>query len=99
MDEIVCRLICRYSDQHRYRPAGSPVITETLKDGRLRIRGANIGGQGVRETDIPKSPAQIEHERQKLKEEAAKVAREKVMERRNKVRDKKQARKAAKRDP
>jgi len=30
----------RYSKQHKYRPAASPVITETLKDGRIRIKGA-----------------------------------------------------------
>ncbi|KIY52221.1 hypothetical protein FISHEDRAFT_56186 [Fistulina hepatica ATCC 64428] len=30
----------RYSKEFKYRPAASPIITETLKDGRLRIRGA-----------------------------------------------------------
>ncbi|KAJ3825434.1 hypothetical protein EV361DRAFT_583585 [Lentinula raphanica] len=30
----------RYSAEHKFRPAASPIITETLKDGRLRIRGA-----------------------------------------------------------
>ncbi|KAF5344814.1 hypothetical protein D9756_011089 [Leucocoprinus leucothites] len=30
----------RYSKEHKFRPAASPVITETLKDGRTRIRGA-----------------------------------------------------------
>ncbi|KAJ3799390.1 hypothetical protein GGU11DRAFT_807510 [Lentinula aff. detonsa] len=30
----------RYSTEHKYRPAASPIITETLSDGRLRIRGA-----------------------------------------------------------
>ncbi|KAN0133965.1 hypothetical protein V8E53_008183 [Lactarius tabidus] len=30
----------RYSKQHKYRPAASPIITEILKDGRTRIRGA-----------------------------------------------------------
>ena len=29
----------RYSKEHKFRPAASPVITETLKDGRTRIRG------------------------------------------------------------
>ncbi|RXW15152.1 hypothetical protein EST38_g10701 [Candolleomyces aberdarensis] len=29
-----------YSKEHKYRPAASPVITETLKDGRIRLRGA-----------------------------------------------------------
>jgi hypothetical protein len=39
----------RYSEEFKYRPAASPVITETLKDGRLRIRGASVGALGVRE--------------------------------------------------
>ncbi|KAG6875918.1 hypothetical protein C0993_006822 [Termitomyces sp. T159_Od127] len=30
----------RYSKEHKFRPAASPVITETLKDGRVRLRGA-----------------------------------------------------------
>jgi len=30
----------RYSNQHKYRPAASPIVTETLKDGRKRVRGA-----------------------------------------------------------
>ncbi|KAI0268700.1 hypothetical protein BC834DRAFT_820923 [Gloeopeniophorella convolvens] len=30
----------RYSAQHKYRPAASPIITERLKDGRMRVRGA-----------------------------------------------------------
>jgi len=30
----------RYSKEFKYRPAASPIITETLKDGRIRIRGA-----------------------------------------------------------
>ncbi|KAJ7510640.1 hypothetical protein B0H11DRAFT_1955584 [Mycena galericulata] len=30
----------RYSKEFKYRPAASPIITETLKDGRLRVRGA-----------------------------------------------------------
>ncbi|KAI0256102.1 hypothetical protein BJV78DRAFT_1112551, partial [Lactifluus subvellereus] len=30
----------RYSKQYKYRPAASPVISEKLKDGRTRIRGA-----------------------------------------------------------
>ncbi|EAU83858.1 hypothetical protein CC1G_09527 [Coprinopsis cinerea okayama7 len=31
----------RYSKEYKYRPAASPIITETLKDGRIRIRGAS----------------------------------------------------------
>ncbi|KAG5652385.1 hypothetical protein H0H81_005181 [Sphagnurus paluster] len=30
----------RYSKDHKFRPAASPIITETLKDGRIRIHGA-----------------------------------------------------------
>jgi hypothetical protein len=30
----------RYSKQHKYRPAASPVIYENLKDGKTRVRGA-----------------------------------------------------------
>ncbi|KAJ8083421.1 hypothetical protein AAF712_011875 [Marasmius tenuissimus] len=30
----------RYSKEFKYRPAASPIITETMKDGRLRVRGA-----------------------------------------------------------
>ncbi|KAJ8463463.1 hypothetical protein ONZ45_g17572 [Pleurotus djamor] len=29
----------RYSKEFKYRPAASPIITETLKDGRIRLRG------------------------------------------------------------
>ncbi|KAH9961350.1 hypothetical protein BC827DRAFT_1103660, partial [Russula dissimulans] len=31
----------RYSKQHKYRPAASPVLYEQLKDGRIRVRGAS----------------------------------------------------------
>ena len=43
MDSIVYSFtisIHRYSKEHKFRPAASPIITETLKDGRTRIRGA-----------------------------------------------------------
>ncbi|KAF7343081.1 Casein kinase I isoform alpha [Mycena venus] len=30
----------RYSKEFKYRPAASPIVTETLKDGRIRVRGA-----------------------------------------------------------
>ncbi|KAF8157241.1 hypothetical protein B0H34DRAFT_798537 [Crassisporium funariophilum] len=30
----------RYSKEYKFRPAASPIITETLKDGRIRLRGA-----------------------------------------------------------
>lgn len=48
----------------------------------------------MRETDIPKTPAQVAYELNKKKEEAAQVARDKMLERRQKVREKKKARKA-----
>jgi len=30
----------RYSQEYQFRPAASPVVTERLKDGRVRLRGA-----------------------------------------------------------
>ncbi|KAK7678585.1 hypothetical protein QCA50_018457 [Cerrena zonata] len=30
----------RYSKDYKFRPAASPIITERLKDGRTRVRGA-----------------------------------------------------------
>ncbi|KAH9930079.1 uncharacterized protein B0H18DRAFT_995140 [Fomitopsis serialis] len=30
----------RYSAEYKYRPAASPILTEILKDGRTRLRGA-----------------------------------------------------------
>ncbi|CAL1715850.1 unnamed protein product [Somion occarium] len=30
----------RYSKDYKFRPAASPIITEKLKDGRMRVRGA-----------------------------------------------------------
>lgn len=30
----------RYSNEYKYRPAASPIITETLIDGRTKLRGA-----------------------------------------------------------
>ncbi|KAJ7629008.1 hypothetical protein FB45DRAFT_1059634 [Roridomyces roridus] len=30
----------RYSKEFKFRPAASPVITQTLKDGRVRVHGA-----------------------------------------------------------
>ncbi|KAF8881765.1 hypothetical protein BD779DRAFT_1388625, partial [Infundibulicybe gibba] len=35
----------RYSKEYKFRPAASPVITETLKDGRVRVRGAPPTGR------------------------------------------------------
>ncbi|KAH9933565.1 uncharacterized protein BXZ73DRAFT_46328 [Epithele typhae] len=30
----------RYSNEFKFRPAASPVVTEKMKDGRTRVRGA-----------------------------------------------------------
>ena len=68
----------RYSEEFRYRPAASPVITEYLKDGRIRLRGASPGGIGVREEDMPKTPAQKAAEEKKRMKEARKAAKEKL---------------------
>ena len=32
---------CRYSADYKYRPAASPIVTEYLDDGTIRLRGAN----------------------------------------------------------
>ncbi|WVQ73048.1 hypothetical protein IAR50_002611 [Cryptococcus sp. DSM 104548] len=68
----------RYSDEYKYRPAASPVITEYLKDGRIRLRGASIGGVGVKEEDIPLTPAQKERKDKERREEAKNAARVKM---------------------
>jgi len=39
-DRVLTTFPRRYSKQHKFRPAASPIVTETLKDGRTRIRGA-----------------------------------------------------------
>ncbi|KAL7418501.1 hypothetical protein Q5752_006959 [Cryptotrichosporon argae] len=69
----------RYSDEFKYRPAASPVITEYLKDGRMRIRGASVGSLGVREEDKPKTEGQKRHE-EKLRKEAEKKRRAEARE-------------------
>jgi len=71
-------VVHRYSDEFRYRPAASPVITEYLKDGRIRLRGASVGGIGVREEDVPKSKAQREFEERGRVEEAREAAKRKL---------------------
>jgi len=67
-----------YSDEFKYRPAASPVITEYLKDGRIRIRGASLGGIGVREEDIPKTPEQKKADEEKRMAEAREIAKKKL---------------------
>ncbi|KAL1412695.1 hypothetical protein Q8F55_000442 [Vanrija albida] len=67
----------RYSDEFKYRPAASPIITEHLKDGRIRIRGATPGGVGVRAEDMPKTPEQRAYELRVKKEEALEAAKQK----------------------
>ena len=68
----------RYSEEFKYRPAASPVITEYLKDGRIRLRGANPGGVGVREEDMPLTPAKKAFEEKKRVEEAREAAKAKL---------------------
>lgn len=72
------QLILSYSDEFKYRPAASPVITEHLKDGRIRLRGASIGGIGVREEDIPLTPAQIKARDEQRRKEAREKAKERL---------------------
>ncbi|GAA5858051.1 hypothetical protein JCM8547_006679 [Rhodosporidiobolus lusitaniae] len=33
------RNVERYSPQHRFRPAASPIVTEVAKDGKVKLRG------------------------------------------------------------
>ncbi len=54
------------------------MITEHLKDGRIRLRGASVGGVGVREEDVPKREAQKAMEGKERVEEAREVAKRKL---------------------
>jgi hypothetical protein len=74
----ITHLNVRYSEEFKYRPAASPVITETLKDGRLRIRGASVGALGVREEDIPETPAEKKAKEEKRRKEAREAAKAKL---------------------
>ena len=71
-------LFLRYSDEYKYRPAASPVITEYLKDGRIRLRGASVGGVGIKEEDIPKSSVQIRRQEEERVQEAREAAKKKL---------------------
>lgn len=75
-------LTLRYSDEFKYRPAASPVITEYLKDGRIRLRGATPGGVGIRKGDkgYPLSEAEKAAERQKRIDEAKEKAKAQLAE-------------------
>ncbi|WWC91605.1 uncharacterized protein L201_006551 [Kwoniella dendrophila CBS 6074] len=68
----------RYSDEHKYRPAASPVITEYLSGNRIRLRGASIGGVGISEDEIPLTQKQLESRDKKRREQAKNKAREKM---------------------
>ncbi|WVR07772.1 hypothetical protein IAU60_004815 [Kwoniella sp. DSM 27419] len=68
----------RYSDEHKYRPASSPVITEYLPGNRIRLRGASIGGVGVAEEEVPLTPPQKAAQEKKRRQEAKDRAREKM---------------------
>ncbi|KAJ9117135.1 hypothetical protein QFC24_006594 [Naganishia onofrii] len=65
----------RYSDEYKFRPAASPVITETLPDGRIRLRGASPAGVGIDASSIPKTPQQLAKERKQAEEEALERAK------------------------
>jgi len=86
-----------YSEEHKYRPAASPVITEYLKDGRIRLRGASPGGVGVREEDLPMSKERKAVQEKKRVEEAKAAAAKKLKEKRQAIKEKRSARKAKKR--
>lgn len=75
-------IVYRYSEEHRYRPAASPVITEYLKDGRIRLRGATPGGVGIKPGDLPMTPQQKMYLKKRQKEEAEAKAKEALKERR-----------------
>lgn len=68
----------RYSDEFRYRPAESPVITEYLKDGRIRLRGAHPAGVGVPPNKMPLRPEQKAYQDQKKREEIKERALKKL---------------------
>lgn len=68
----------RYSDEFRYRPAESPVITEYLKDGRIRLRGAHPAGVGVPSNKMPLRPEQIAYQEKKKREEIKERAKKKL---------------------
>ncbi|THH05339.1 hypothetical protein EW145_g4866 [Phellinidium pouzarii] len=52
----------RYSDEHKFRPAASPIITEHLKDGRVRLRGAHPTASS---TAVPKPTRKTNSKRSK----------------------------------
>lgn len=70
----------RYSDEFKYRPAESPVITEYLKDGRIRLRGAHPGGVGVPPEKMPLRPEQKAYQEKKKREEIKERAKKKLEE-------------------
>jgi len=82
-------LFVSYSEEFKYRPAASPVITEYLKDGRIRLRGASPGGVGVKPGDIPLTPAQKAAEERAKRKEAAQKAKEQLKERRKRRKEEK----------
>ncbi len=67
--------LCRYSDEFKYRPAASPVITEYLPGNRIRLRGATPGGVGIRPGDLPKTPQELARDKKKREEQALKDAK------------------------
>jgi hypothetical protein len=83
----------RYSEEFKYRPAESPVITEYLKDGRMRLRGASPGGVGIRPGDIPLTPRQQQAVDRVKREEAEKKAKEQLKDRKRKRKEERLERK------
>lgn len=51
----------RYSKDYKFRPAASPVVTETLRDGRVRLRGA------LPEPALPTAPPVTKKKKRKPK--------------------------------
>lgn len=89
-------LTLSYSDEFKYRPAASPVITEYLKDGRIRLRGATPGGVGVREEDIPLSPAAKAAKAAQARKDAEERALEQFKESKRKAKERRMKRKSTK---
>ena len=70
------------------------MITETLRDGRIRLRGANVAGVGIQATDLPKTAKQIAREKKEIEARALEDAKVKLGLKKNKKRNKEQEKKA-----
>lgn len=56
-------IIYRYSDEHKFRPAASPIITETMKDGRLKVRGAGPTSSAIPTPTPTPTPKKVKKRR------------------------------------